>query len=170
MGSTMQQAYGFDVAITFNSVDFRFPTMPSPNDHALRAMSSTPMRLVYVQILLPIVFDNRFCAICMKMYYIDRIVCLKDLKSHDMILRTIHLSQQGNLLLWQAPRVVIDEWGFLRDLLTQAEGSADGCIYSGNVRALHHNITAFVFKSLAHQSRKFNATVSGHMGRCHASR
>lgn len=74
------------------------------------------MRLVYEQILLPIVFAIKCWATSMKMHYIDNVEYLKDLKSLDR-----PFGQVEPPPLVAGPRVIIDEFGFLRDLLTQAE-------------------------------------------------
>ena len=112
--------YGFDVAITFSSVDFRFPTMPSPmsmhssnefDTYAFGLRANLTANCLRQQVLCDMYEDV--------LHRQHRVPERPEIPRHDP--PDDPFVPAGHPPIVADPRVVIDEWGFLRDLLTQAE-------------------------------------------------
>lgn len=129
--------FGFEAAITFNVDDFRFPLMFSPtiapsNDYianyAFGLRANLTANCLRQQVLSDFYEDalHRQC----------RVPERPEVPRHDPPSDPFIPEVQPPMLA--GPRVIIDEWGFLRDLLMQAEGSSYRCISARNVWASHY--------------------------------
>ena len=112
--------FGFEVAITFNVDDFRFPLMLSSNtalwgdqisNYAFGLRANLTANCLRRQVLDDFYEDA--------LHRQNRVPERPEVPRHDPPAGPFLEVVQPPIL--EGPRVIIDEWGFLRDLLTQAE-------------------------------------------------